>query len=177
MTPMLRQALCALALVVIARAAVAAPLPDDAVKAAVIYKVMLFTQWPDQPVADAPLTLCVLGRDEVAAALPDLQGRKIGNRLLQVRSVAGQMPLAGCSAAYIAGTEQYRLQSLLSGAAADGLMTVVDCGQGLCNSDAVLSLAVEQGRLVFAVNRRQAEQQRLAFSAQVLRLATAEAAP
>ena len=154
----------------------AAPLPDDAVKAAVIYKVMLFTHWPGEG-GSTPLTLCVLGRDEVAAALPDLQGRLVGSRPLQIRSVAGKAPLAGCSAAYIAGPEQHRLRELLAASASTGLMTVVDCGNGLCQSAAVLSLAVEEGRLVFAVNRRQADQQGLGFSAQVLRLAQTESAP
>lgn len=154
----------------------AAQLPDDAVKAAVIYKVMLFTHWPGDA-GSAPLTLCVLGRDEVAAALPELQGRLVGTRPLQIRNVAGKTPFAGCSAAYIAASEQHRLQDLLADRSSAGLMSVVDCGAGLCKSAAVLSLAVEQGRLVFALNRRQADQQGLGFSAQVLRLAQRETEP
>lgn len=155
----------------------AAPLPDDAVKAAVIYKVMLFTRWPDEAVADMPLTLCVLGRDEVAAALPDLEGKRIGTRALQVRSVAGQNPFAGCNAAYLAVSERHRLKGLQDHGSDVSVMTVVDCGGAVCHSEAVLSLAVEGGRLVFAVNRQQAEQQGLGFSAQVLRLAHKESAP
>lgn len=145
----------------------AAPLPDDAVKAAVIYKVMLFTHWPATATA-APLTLCVLGRDEVADALPDLQGRRVGSRALNVRSAGGREPLRGCDAAYLAAAERHWLETL---DARPGLMTVVDCGAGLCRSGAVLSLAVEEGRLVFAVDRPRAERQGLEFSAQVLRLA------
>ena len=144
-----------------------APLPDDAVKAAVIYKVMLFTRWPGAP-ATAPLTLCVLGRDEVAALLPELEGRQIGERPLRVRGALGREPLRGCDAAYFSSSERYRLDDL---GAEPGLMTVVDCGLGLCQSGAVLSLAVESGRLVFAVDRPRAERQGLEFSAQVLRLA------
>ncbi|MES2682256.1 MAG: YfiR family protein [Pseudomonadota bacterium] len=154
----------------------AAPLSDDAVKAAVIYKVMLFTRWPDEG-SEAPLTLCVVGRDEVAAALPDLHGRRIGTRALHIRQVAGPAAFNGCSAAYIAAPEQNRLGSLLSKAAGQRPLTVVDCGEALCNSDAVLSLAVQAGRLVFAINRRQAEQQGLSFSAQVLRLSQPERVP
>jgi hypothetical protein len=167
----------AVALLMAARVAGAEPLPlpDDAVKAAVIYKVMLFTEWPNALPEEAPLTLCVLGRDEVAAALPDLQGRKVGERTLLIRTVTGQSPLTGCSAAYIASSERYRLHRLTSNAASNGLMTVVDCGRQLCSSDAVLSLAVEDGKLIFAVNREQAQQQRLVFSAQVLRLSRTEA--
>ena len=145
----------------------AAPLPDDAVKAAVIYKVMLFTHWPTSETT-APLTLCVLGRDEVAAALPDLDGRRIGGRPLSVRSAVGREPLRGCDAAYLSASERHRLDGIDTTA---GLMTVVDCGAGLCQSGAVLSLAVEEGRLVFAVDRPRAESQGLEFSAQVLRLA------
>ena len=154
----------------------AAPLPDDAVKAAVIYKVMLFTRWPDEG-SEVPLTLCVVGRDEVAAALPDLAGRRIGERALRIRQVAGSAALAGCHAAYLANAEQHRLGPLLARASGSGLMTVVDCGEALCKSDAVLSLAVQAGRLVFAINRRQAEQQGLSFSAQVLRLSQPERSP
>ena len=106
----------------------AAPLPDDAVKAAVIYKVMLFTHWPSAETA-APLTLCVLGRDEVAAALPDLEGRRIGGRLLSVRSAVGREPLRGCDAAYLSAAERHWLETP---DARPGLMTVVDCGAGLC---------------------------------------------
>lgn len=147
--------------------ACAAPLPDDAVKAAVIYKVMLFTHWP-ATATSAPLTLCVLGRDEVAAALSDLDGRRIGDRALSVRSAIGREPLRGCDAAYLSAAEWRWLDAL---DASPGLMTVVDCGAGLCQSGAVLALAVEEGRLVFAVDRPRAERQGLEFSAQVLRLA------
>ena len=148
-------------------AAAAPALPDDAVKAAVIYKVMLFTRWPAAP-AGAPLTLCVLGRDEVGALLPELDGRHIGERPLRVRGAPGHEALQGCDAAYLAASERYRLDAL---GAEPGLMTVVDCGHGLCQSGAVLTLAVESGRLVFAVDRPRAERQGLEFSAQVLRLA------
>lgn len=144
-----------------------APLPDDAVKAAVIYKVMLFTRWPGAP-ASAPLTLCVLGRDEVGALLPELEGRRIGERPLRVRGALGREAMQGCDAAYLAASERYRLDDPGTGS---GLMTVVDCGLGLCQSGAILSLAVESGRLVFAVDRPRAERQGLEFSAQVLRLA------
>ncbi|MES2885186.1 MAG: YfiR family protein [Pseudomonadota bacterium] len=179
----MKQTVCRMALLALglrlacAEQVQAASLPDDAVKAAVIYKVMLFTRWPSGAAAETPLTLCVLGRDEVAAALPDIDGKQIGSRPLQVRSVAGQAPFSGCNAVYLAASERHRLDRLREQGGAEGLMTVVDCGGVLCHSAAVLSLAVEDGRLVFAVNRQQAEQQGLVFSAQVLRLARLESAP
>ncbi|MDP3859082.1 MAG: YfiR family protein [Stagnimonas sp.] len=155
----------------------AAPVLDDQVKAAVIYKVMLFTHWqaPAQP--DAALSLCVMGQDEVGSALPELQGRMIGARPLKVRSLGGRASFEGCDALYFAGPERHRLPSLLAQVPIEGLMTVVDCGVGLCASGAVLSLGVEDGRLVFALDRAQAERQGLAFSAQVLRLAQPVASP
>lgn len=149
----------------------AAPVLDDQVKAAVIYKVMLFTHWQTLREPGTELVLCVIGRDEVAAALPDLQGRSVGERRLAVRSVNNWGALADCDVAYFAGAERQRLAELAEPAHVDGLMTVADCGLGLCASGAVLSLAVEDGRPVFALDRSRAERQGLAFSAQVLRLA------
>jgi hypothetical protein len=149
----------------------AAPVLDDQVKAAVIYKVMLFTHWQNPRAPGAELVLCVIGRDEVAAALPDLRGRSVGERRLVVRSVNSPGALADCDAAYFAGAERERLSGAAEPARGAGLMTVVDCGLGLCASGAVLSLAVEDGRPVFALDRGRAERQGLAFSAQVLRLA------
>lgn len=149
----------------------AAPVLDDQVKAAVIYKVMLFTHWQNPRAPGAELVLCVIGRDEVAAALPDLRGRSVGERRLVVRNVNSPSALAECDAAYFAGTERERLSESPEPAQAEGLMTVADCGLGLCASGAVLSLAVEDGRPVFALDRGRAERQGLAFSAQVLRLA------
>lgn len=155
----------------------AAPVLDDQVKAAVIYKVMLFTQWQAPPEPAGELVLCVVGRDEVAAALPDLQGRAVGERSLAVRSLNNLDALAECHAVYFAGLERRRLADLPERVGADGLMTVVDCGLGLCASGAVLSLAVEDGRPVFALDRERAGRQGLVFSAQVLRLARPVPAP
>lgn len=149
-------------------AAAGGPLPDDQVKAAVIYKVMLFTQWQPESEAADRRVLCIRGRDGVAEALPALAGRTLGARALQVRTLSDES-LDGCDAVYLASgaTRPIPTESLRR----PGLMTVVDCGLELCASGAVLSLAVENGRLVFSVDRGQAEAQGLAFSAQVLRLA------
>lgn len=157
-----------LALLMAFAARAAGPLPDDQVKAAVIYKVMLFTQWQtDGPTGDGRV-LCVHGRDGVADALPALQGRELGTRALQVRTMNGDS-FEGCDAVYLAAGTAPR--SFSESLRRSGLMTVVDCGIGLCDSGAVLSLAVENGRLVFSVDRGKAEAQGLVFSAQVLRLA------
>lgn len=149
----------------------AAPLPDDQVKAAFIYNVMLFTHWQATGPTPRGLALCILGQDGVGSTLPELEGRMVGARPLQVRSGSAQDSFSGCDVLYIASSEQRRRAALLDAARGNGLMTVIDCGVGLCASGAVLSLAVEDGRLVFAVDRPQAEQRGLDISAQVLRLA------
>lgn len=150
------------------------PLPDDQVKAAVIYKVMLFTQWQASAADPDRRVLCVRGNDGVAEALPMLGGRSLGDRALQVQPLTDDS-YDGCDAVYVAGVSARR--PLPESPSRRGLMTVVDCGVGLCESGAVLSLAVEDSRLVFSVDRRRAEQQGLEFSAQVLRLARPERSP
>lgn len=168
---MLRWALATILVGLVPAALRAAPVLDDQVKAAVIYKVMLFTHWESLRSPGAELTLCVVGRDEVAAALPDLQGRNVGERRLVVRGALDPSASSGCDAAYFAAGERQRLADLREPARLEGLMTVFDCGLELCPSGAVLSLGVEDGRPVFALDRRRAERQGLSFSAQVLRLA------
>lgn len=141
------------------------------VKAAFIYNFTKFVEWPLTALADnAPLQLCVLGKDDTSPRLLQLQGREAQGHPLQVRQLAHPDELAGCHVMYIARGHARLLppnHKLFSG---NGLLTVSDT-PGFVRQGGMIELFVESSRVQFMVNVDNAQQADLKISARMLQLA------
>jgi hypothetical protein len=73
---------------------------EDAVKAAYLYRFAGYVNWPDEPAAEGPFTIAVLGSPGVARELRHLvPGHLINNRPVEIREITGfprsEVPAAG----------------------------------------------------------------------------------
>lgn len=148
----------------------AAPDRSAAVKAVAVYKFSQFTTWPKPlPEGSAP-SLCVIGRDAIATqfrALDDDDGGKAGG-YLQVLEVPA---LDECRMAYVAKSEQARWPALFADLHRRQILTAADAGDALTDTGAVISLATEEGRVVFGIHHQRARDAQLLISAKVMRVA------
>lgn len=135
-------------------------------KAEVLYRVLMFVEWPLTKLpADPVLSLCLYEPGPMAPALQALAGRKVHQRALLVRQT-GLDSLGACHALWL-------------GQAADiaalatpgrGLLMVSE-GNGPLGGGQMLRLQVEDGRIVFDIELNEVRRAGLDMSAKLLRLA------
>lgn len=132
-------------------------------KAQVIFRVLRFVDWPPANLAEGQaLQLCLFEESPLAQELQALDGRSISGRVLQVRQMRGRQ-LGGCHVALVGAGQDW------SGTAASTLL--VSEGPGMLERGVMLSVQVEDGRVVFDVELDAARRAGLEISAKLLRLA------
>ncbi len=138
---------------------------EAALKAAIAYNLMLFTQWPDETAwsVGAPLVLCADPGSRWWPALRQLQDRPVRQARLQVRE-------PGRSADGWRACHVLLLDGALQGAvAAAGQLPIADEGEG--TRGWVIRLGRQGERLVFDIDLQAARTLRLQVSSKALRLA------
>ena len=89
--------------------------PDVAVKAAFLYNFAKFAEWPALP-AGAPIVVCVVGDDGIAAALVEtVRGQNISGHALDVWRPQDSATWRACHLLFIADAETRRSAGGLDG--------------------------------------------------------------
>lgn len=151
-----------------------ADLPTEyQVKAAYLYNFARFVEWPPAslPAAGKTFVVAVLGVDPFGGALDaTLAGKQIMQRDLTVRRVARVEDAAGAQIVFISSSESPRLTHVLSALAGHGVLTVSDMDD-FARQGGIIGFRMEQRKVRFDINPRQAARARLKISSQLLRLA------
>ena len=141
------------------------------VKAAFIYKFLGYAEFPAASFADpgAPVTIGVLGSDEMAAELARVvAGRHIGGRPVVVRQLregeGGAVHLL-----FIAGNDSARAGRVLKNGPA-ALLPVTECDLGL-QQGSVINFRIVDERVRFDVSLDSAERNNVKLSSRLLTVA------
>ena len=142
------------------------------VKAAFLYKFLGYAEFPPQAFADgaAPLTIGVVGSDEMAAELARIAaGRMIGGRTIMVRQFREQDTQIPVHLLFIAGSDPARVGRLMR-AAPSALLTVTECANPQhCGS--VINFRIVDERERFDVSLDAAEKNNVKLSSRLLTVA------
>ncbi|RLJ68137.1 YfiR family protein [Sulfurisoma sediminicola] len=142
------------------------------VKAAFIFNVAKFAEWPAELLpAGAPLRLCVLGTPggsgTLGTALLELEGKTLQGRKLEVRSGTTLPLLRPCHLLVLMPDAPEPRRAL---AEAQGALTFGD-SDGFIDAGGIIGIAVAERRVRFDVNLEAARRGGIRLSAQLLRLA------
>jgi hypothetical protein len=159
--------------------AVARPQPalaeptEQEVKAALIFNITRFVEWPvkafDSP--GAPLVIAIMGRDGVSDVLgPMLQGKSVNGRPLEVRLVRTVEEAGKCHVLYVAGSEKRRIVAILKSMGKTSTLTVADI-EHFAERGGHINLVLEDQRVHVMVNLASVTGCRLSISAKLLSLA------
>jgi len=165
--PSLRRSLCGALLACAPLLAAAQPLPPDELKAQIVFRSLLFVEWPGTALPQGQaLQLCLADEGPLATALEGLAGRRINGHVLELRRVRGEQQLGACHVALVgAGFDALRA------AVADKPVLLVSDAPAMLNLGAMLSLQIEDGRVVFDIGLESARRAGLEISTKLLRLA------
>lgn len=150
-----------------------APAPGNVernVKAAFLYKFLGYVEFGNGQEAAGPLTVGVLGAEDVAAELARItSGRMVGTRPVVVRQLREGDPLTGLHMVFVNG-DAARQPALLRAAQQAGVLSVTDSEDGL-ELGGVINFRVVDDRVRFEVSMPAAEKSHLKLSSRLLAVA------
>jgi hypothetical protein len=152
---------------------VGASRPDEyRVKAAILYNIARFVEWPSGAFAGegAPVVVCVLGADPFGGVLEDtLRGRTVAGRPVTIRHVPDVV--VGCHVVFIAYSEQKRVADILDRLGSAHVLSISDV-ERFTDRGGSVGLTTEGDRVRFHINTSAVERARLIVSARVMALAS-----
>lgn len=142
------------------------------IKAAILYNLAVFATWPDTAfsAADAPLRVCILGRNPFGPALESLHGKRIGARKLVTAEIADIENAPACHVLFVGASEQERLDTIIDAVSQWPVLTVAEFSQ-FTTAGGIVGLTEVDNRSRLEVNVGAADLAGVKLSSKLLRLA------
>jgi hypothetical protein len=143
------------------------------VKAAFIFNFAKFVEWPPDALVDkqAPVVLCILGKDPFSDAFEPLKKRTVEGRRFTVRQISSVQDVERCQMLYISTSEKDRLPQILKTVRNRHILTISDI-KGFSKEGGMITLVRDQEKVTMEINLDIARQADLKISSQLLKLAT-----
>jgi hypothetical protein len=141
-----------------------------ALKAAFVFQLPKFTEWPAAAIAPGnPFSLCVLGDAVVAEAFERIvKGRDYGGRRIVVSRLAPAATALGCHALYIA-EGSIRVDAVLGEVRDRPVLTISDM-EGFTKLGGITQLYFDRGQLRLFIDVTAANRAGLKMSSRLLKL-------
>lgn len=146
---------------------------EHRVKAAFLYKIAGYVEWPAgaSPKADTPFTIGVLGAEALAAELSrTVQGRTAHNRPITVAQVKPGGPLEGLHVLFVGREQRNRLKDVVAKTRPHPVLVVTEWDGALAEGGMVNFVLVD-GRVRFEVALEAARRAGLTLSSRLLAVA------
>jgi hypothetical protein len=143
------------------------------VKAAYVYNLAKFVEWPSGAFHGAtdPIGICVFGQSPIADALEEaVAGEKIDDRRLIVHRVSEVQEANNCHILFIAARPRKHLRTILANLKTGGTLTVGETADFLEEGGA-LNFLLEGNKVRIEVNMNAVERQQFHISPKLLSLA------
>lgn len=150
----------------ISLAANAQVVAEHDMKAAYLYNFAHLFEWPESKRAN--FHICVLGDDEVGAALQGYDERRVNGQRMVIARLTTPTPIRLCDILYVGAGEVVNLPKIRS--ILGNLPTLTVTEKGALQSVGI-TLALENKRLMFDVNLEQCERANLKAKPTLLELA------
>jgi hypothetical protein len=143
------------------------------VKAAYLYKLGKFVEWPDKvtPATEDSCAICVLGKDPFGTTFDTtIAGESINGRKVVIKRLAKLHDAVSCRILFISSSEESRLKEILADLSKTSVLTVSDMPQ-FARRGGMVEFVVDSKRVRFGVNLTSAERAGLTLSSQLLKVA------
>lgn len=147
---------------------------EDRIKAALVFKLVKFVEWPAGMMAGKdPIQICAFGESPVSEALAAVDGRPARDRTAQFRKLASLSPAETktCHVLYIAGNAREIATTVPASLRQRGVLTVSDAAE-FARRGGMIGLGRGENKVAFEVNLRAARESGLEPGAPLLELAT-----
>jgi hypothetical protein len=146
---------------------------EDRIKAALVFKVIKFVDWPAAVLPDRePLQICALGTSPVGEALSAADGKAARDRFARFRRIDGlsAAETKGCHVLYLPGGARDNTSGLPALVRERGILTVSD-RPDFARRGGMIGLIRAENRISFEINLRNAREGGIEPGAPLLELA------
>lgn len=150
---------------------VAAALEEAEVKAAIVYNLLQFLEWPDAPPAGNVFVLCLRPTSELISPLQKLAGQPVRGAALEIRPLAAG-DARSCTVAYVDGSDLDRVALLRRLRSELGTFVIADRAAAMDETTAI-QLRWADNKIGFEVNMAAVRRSGAQVSSRILRLAKA----
>ena len=158
--------LCGVLLLLMLAPAHAGPSEYD-LKAAFIYQIAKFVEWPS---SSAPLRLCILGGNPFGASLESIRGKQINERKLEITLLDIGANIRECNVLFVATNADKYLERIVAVTRGAGTLTIADT-DGFARRGAMVNFFLENAQVRFEINLDAARQGGVKISSKLLSLA------
>jgi len=154
------------------------PVAEPQLKAAFVLNFVRYIEWPETafPNREAPIVICLIGREDGAIALSSLDGRKVQERTIKVRVDVAVDNARSCQAVFIGEAEARRVSATVRSLQSLPVLTISDA-EGFIDQGGAIGIVRGEQRLQFEINRTALDRAQLKASSQLLKLARAVLTP
>jgi len=142
-------------------------------KAAIIYKIAKFVEWPENAFSsrNEPLPVCLPDADPMGPAMDALAGKIVWGRPIAVKRLHEISTVeTDCKILFLGQTSHESRGKLVANVANSPVLTIGD-NHDFAEMGGIVTLAIERSRVQFAINVAASERAGLNISAQLLQLA------
>jgi hypothetical protein len=161
-------ALFLIALSLISKLACAETVREDDLKAAMVYRFALFTDWPAE--TGQVFKLCAYGKASWLSALSRLTGKPLKAARIEVRPLASPDEAKTCQLVVLNPISPLQLARWVEALKGLPVLTVSDDPRAW-EEDIMIALSTEPNRIVFNINSSTARLCGIKFSSQMLDIA------
>lgn len=147
------------------------PSAEYKLKAALIYKLGRFVDWPDSGLRDT-VGICVIGRDSFGAAIDVLEARTLRKQAIRVRRIAiGAPTFSECAILFIADDRELDVPAVLEKLNNQATLTIGD-SEDFSSKGGMIQMSFERKKIRFTINLQQTVNAGLKIAAPLLELST-----
>ena len=141
-------------------------------KAALIYKLTRFVEWPGEHRPQTDFGICILGRDDFGSALDALESRNVHGLPIRIRRlVQSEAVDSGCQILFVSESKRPFLRSILASLKGRPILTIGDL-DGFAEKGGMIEFVRGRQRIGFRINLQQASRAGLEIAAPLLQLST-----
>ncbi|RDH85106.1 MAG: hypothetical protein DIZ78_11875 [endosymbiont of Escarpia spicata] len=152
----------------------APPNAEYKLKAALVYKLSKFVEWPAPSGADksGSFGICVLGEDVFGSALDALEQRKAAGRTVRIRRFTQSESIGdSCQVVFISKSKRAFIGAILQKLKGRPILTLGDT-EGFAEQGGIIEFTRGKKRIGFLINLESARRSGLKIAAPLLDLAT-----
>ena len=147
--------------------------PEHELKAALLYNIATFVEWPDDafPDKESPFVIGIFGQDPFGPLLEStLRGKTLCGRRIAVKRTSDKGEIRNCHVVYVPVAERARSDEILELLKGTRVLTVGE-SPGFASEGGCINFFIEGKRMRFEINPEAAKRSHLRVSSKLLRLA------
>jgi hypothetical protein len=140
------------------------------IKSAYLFKICKFTRWSRPLKPNTPFIISVLGQTSPGSEIKIPRDKRIQNKKIIIKKIKEPADIGGSHVLFIAASEAYRLDNILSYIKDKDILTIGDT-KGFAQKGVIINFYVEKERVKFEINRRAAKESPVKLHSQLFAIA------